>query len=1257
MTLNRIAVHLRVRLALFVRGLRPGLACGRRTLLAMIGLAVLSFHAGHVQAAGTGMPLWRVSGFGGLCGSATIAQASGYSTRQSAIEAGSAAYAAFGCPVTQQVITGNFPNYVVDVGGGGAFITNGVAVSAYCPGAFGTAEFAPTTLGCDYTGKLNAQKSRGCEECRARLLGNPIDAGTGNKILEARDYTYQGAFPLAFRRTYNSILHLDPTIGVNWVHSYQMRVLFEAFLPNVVAIERPDGRTLGFTSTNGLTFAADADVAGRITQLRNASNQITGWSYYEPIGDKTELYDTSGKLLSIMDRSGLTHTMVYSNGTAVAPGGGVIEGTSTARPAGPLIRVEHSHGYSLSFGYDATGHLVRMTDPAGGIFRYGYITSNRMSTVTAPDNTVRTYHYNESGLVPGPGFGFNVTGITDENGARHADYAYGSNVLALFTRNMVNGGEVNKFTISYSTTNFNTTLTDPLGVARTYLNAPFLGMSLGTGITGLAGPQYGPASRVFDGNGNITRETDWNGNRTGYAWDPARNLQTLRGEGLTAAGADTPQTRRIWTTWHPSFRLPTAVAEPLKRSTYVYNGDGGVQCGLKTDGVTLVPGVLCSKTVQATTDANGSLGLAAVATGTARTWAYTYNENGQVLTADGPRTDLTDGTTYTYYANNASCPTSDGGHAMGCRGQLQSVTNALSQTTQITAYNGHGQPLRIVDPNGLVTTMAYDTRQRLTSRTVGSETTTYHYDGVGQLTKVTLPDASFLSYSYDSAHRLTGMQDNLGNRIAYTLNAMGSRTQEQVFDPANTLAQTRSRVYSNLNRLFQELGASSQITEYTYDNQGNVLTVKDPLNHITTNQYDPLNRVRQVTNPNAGVTQYAYNGLDQLTQVSDPRALVTTYAVDGLGNLNLQVSPDTGPTTNTYDAPGNLLTQTDAKGQLTTYAYDALNRVRSITFNDGSTQTYAYDQGTNGIGRLTGISETDPSSQVTSQIVYGYDPRGRVLAETRTVAGQQYVTAYTYDSAGRLSSLTYPSGRTLIYAYDALGRVNQIVTTRDAQSQVVVQNVAYHPFGGVKRYTLGNGQIYARTVDLDGRIASYTLGVANYAVGFDAASRITSIAQVGSLGNSNTYGYDILDRLTSAVLPNSNYSYTYDAVGNRLSRTTGVAADTLTYSATSNRIATLTPASGPARSFAFDPNGSTTDDGEKQFAYDTRGRLVRTVTSQGAVTYQVNALGQRVRKTSALGDAVFHYDTGGRLIAESDSAGNLKREYIYLGDIPVGVVQ
>jgi hypothetical protein len=65
--------------------------------------------------------------------------------------------------------------------------------------------------------------------------------------------------------------------------------------------------------------------------------------------------------------------------------------------------------------------------------------------------------------------------------------------------------------------------------------------------------------------------------------------------------------------------------------------------------------------------------------------------------------------------------------------------------------------------------------------------------------------------------------------------------------------------------------------------------------------------------------------------------------------------------------------------------------------------------------------------------------------------------------------------------------------------------------------------------------------------------------------------------------------------------------------------------------------------------------MLTATSSIGTTTYQVNALGQRVRKTNSMGDTVFHYDKDGHLIAETTAAGALKREYIYLGDIPVAV--
>src|SRR6185503_3383152 len=180
-----------------------------------------------------------------------------------------------------------------------------------------------------------------------------------------------------------------------------------------------------------------------------------------------------------------------------------------------------------------------------------------------------------------------------------------------------------------------------------------------------------------------------------------------------------------------------------------------------------------NRTTSFTHDASGNI-LTRTVTDTSvtpnvsRTWTYTYNSYGQVLTEDGPRTDVSDITTYTYY----SC-----GTGYQC-GQLETVTTALGQITTYNTYNAHGQPLTITDPNGVVTTLTYDTRARLTSRQVGTETTSFEYWPTGLLKKVTLPDASTLSYTYDDAHRLTQISDGAGHRISYTLDAMGNRTAE-----------------------------------------------------------------------------------------------------------------------------------------------------------------------------------------------------------------------------------------------------------------------------------------------------------------------------------------------------------------------------------------------------------------------------------------------------------------------------------------------
>ncbi|MBU3736517.1 MAG: RHS repeat protein, partial [Methylobacterium sp.] len=270
-------------------------------------------------------------------------------------------------------------------------------------------------------------------------------------------------------------------------------------------------------------------------------------------------------------------------------------------------------------------------------------------------------------------------------------------------------------------------------------------------------------------------------------------------------------------------------------------------------------------------------------------------------------------------------------------------------------------------------------------------------------------------------------------------------------------------------------------------------------------------------------------------------------------------------------------------------------------------------------------------------------------------------TAWVHDALNRLSAITYPSGRKLVYSYDSAGRVSRIDTVQGSTTQTLVRNVQYQPFGGLKGYSYGNSGSYTRHYDQDGRVTHATLGNVTRSLGYDAAGRITASADYPAATpntptNVQIYGYDRLDRLTGWTAPGSNQGYAYDANGNRTALTIGANQYAYTIATGSNR---LTAVAGPlpARSYTFDANGSPTGDGINQFGYDGRGRLVQAVTPGGTVSYGINALGQRVIKTAGTVTTHYHYDASGRLIAENDAAGGNRSEYVYLGATPVAVIR
>lgn len=862
--------------------------------------------------------------------------------------------------------------------------------------------------------------------------GNPINVGFQTKFQVETDYDGAGPGSLRFQRFYSSYakVQIGDRVGSAWRHTYARSVKFVADSTYPTAsVYRPDGKVYSFALLASV-WTPDSDITDSLVRLVDASGNSLGWRYTNSDED-VELYDVAGKLTSITSRSGIVQTLSYSDTSTP---------TNIAPAPGLLIQVVNQFGRQLSFIYDASSRLKTITDPAGGLYQYGYDANNNLISVTYPDGEVRQYLYNEQTYTQNTNLPHALTGIADENGSRFATFKYDSSSRAISTEH---AGGVEKYSISYGTNQ--SIVTDPLLTARTYNFTTVLGVVKSTGASQPAGAGSSACSdaKTYDANGNVATRTDFNGNVTRYSYDLSRNLETSRTEAYGTALA-----RTITTQWHPTYRLPTQIDEPGRRTTFAYDTVGN----------------LLTKTVLDT------------ATSNSRTWAYTYNAYGEVLTVDGPRTDVSDITTYTYYASTDP----GGAYRMG---DLATVQNAAGHITQITQYDANGRPLTIIDPNGLVTTLTYAPRGWLASRSVGGLVTTYAYDNVGQLTRVTLPNGAFLSYTYDAAHRLTDIADQLGNHIHYTLDAIGNRTREDVYDPLNNLAQTRSHVFDALNRLWKDIGGQNQTTVYGYDNNGNLTSVADPLNHTTVNAYDALNRLVQVTDPGNGVTRYGYNLLDQLVSVTDPRNLATTYSTDALGNVSHQQSPDTGGTNKTYDAAGNVATSTDAKGQSTSYQYDALNRLTQITRADSSVVTFQYDQGLNQRGRLTTMS--DPSGTTT----WVYDLQGRVVQKSQTVAGRSLVTNYGYDATGQMTSLTLPSGKAVGFTW-ANGQIAGVTVN----GTPIASSLAYQPFGAPRSWSFGNGQAVARSFDLDGRMASDALAST---IGYDAASRLTGI----TLGN------------------------------------------------------------------------------------------------------------------------------------------------------------
>ena len=711
----------------------------------------------------------------------------------------------------------------------------------------------PTTDGWSYdtaSGKCRRYLLPRYQATKDQCVGNPVYPSDGSKRQSEEDFAFAaGSSKLRLARTLytDSLVGYASALGHGWFLETWGRSLNLSNLSSTgnILATRGAGQTFAlsaFATSTWKTTPYDG------LEIRSTAGN---WTLIDKQGGTVEVYDSTGRLLTYAENSGRVVTLTYSDsGTPLY----------VAPTAGLLIGVASGVGRDMSFTYNASGRLATASLGSTVLATYSYDASrpDLLVGVQFADGSSRAYLYEPAlnplltppsdasllaWLLPGaPGptpteatytgptpitsiaqmltgraSRSGITGIRDELGQRFATYSYDSNGRVVSEHH---GEGSSNFSFIYGTPLAHSTVTDALGTSstRNYINLRgILQLSSQSQAAG-SGCAASTSSQTFDGNGNVNQRDDFNGYRSCYSSDAARNLEVIRVEGLSTASACAAAVatnaplplggRKVSTQWHPDWKLAARSAEPGRIVTGVYNGqpdpfNGNALAACAPASALLPDGkpiaVLCKRVEQATTDTSGAAGFAAAlqAGVAARQTSWTYNQQGQMLTEDGPRTDVVDVTSYAYYNT---------GSTDFAPGDLASVTNALGKVTSYPLYNKHGQVLRKVDPNAVVTDYSYDLRQRLTSVTVGGQSTVYTYDLAGQLKRVTQPNGAYVGYDYDAAHRLTATFDNRNNRIEYTLDNAGNRVSERVKDPAGSLRKQVGRSIDPLGRVQQITG-------------------------------------------------------------------------------------------------------------------------------------------------------------------------------------------------------------------------------------------------------------------------------------------------------------------------------------------------------------------------------------------------------------------------------------------------------------------
>ena len=619
--------------------------------------------------------------------------------------------------------------------------------------------------------------------------------------------------------------------------------------------------------------------------------------------------------------------------------------------------------------------------------------------------------------------------------------------------------------------------------------------------------------------------------------------------------------------------------------------------------------------------------------------------------------------------------------------------HAGDRSTHYT-YDKDGRVIQKIGPAGQVSTVHYDANGNV------DKTVSYDVSGLTTLpadvTTLATNRQRITTLTYDVANRPIQQTDPLLQTTSTTYDLAGRaltttdaklNVTTSTYDPVGRWATTTGPDPDGNGPL------AAPVTQYTYDEDGNVRTATDADNHLTSYRYDAKNRRIGVTDALGHTSFTYYDGAGQVVMQTDALGNTTVDSYDLRGRLIQETKadpdgggPQTAPVTSfTYDAAGNLTQMTDARGNVTTNVYDAVGHLVQSTGPDPDGTGPQAAPVTHALYAFGNKVETTDADGNTTDYIYDAAGRVRQQIESAPTAGSvQPMTRETYDSFGNLASQADPSGHTTLYGYDALNRQTQVTnalgatlgaagaTTTTVYDAVGNKLSVTDPLGHTTSYGYDNlnRHISVTQPDPDGA-GPLPAPITTYS--YDAAGNLLS--QIDPLGNTTRYGYDALNRQTQvtdalgATLGAAGATTTtvYDAMGNTLSvtdqlgHTTSYAYDNLyrKINVTQADPDGVGPLAAPVTTYSYDPAGNLTAQTDPlghttRYGYDTLNRqtqvtdaLEALLGAAGATTTRVyDAVGITLSMTDPLGHTTsYGYDKLYRKIsvtqADPDGVGPL----------------